>query len=69
MGMLVGLVVMLVPLPPVLLDVLLAANLGITTLLLLVTISTKKALELSVFPSLLLLLTLYRLSLNVPRRD
>lgn len=65
MGMLMGLIVMLVPLPPWLLDVLLAANLGITTLLLLVTLGTKKALELSVFPSLLLLLTLYRLSLNV----
>lgn len=65
MGMLVGLIVMLVPLPPILLDVLLAGNLGITTLLLLVTLSTKRALELSVFPSLLLLLTLYRLSLNV----
>ena len=64
-AMLVGLVVMLVPLPPVLLDALLALNIGITTLLLLVTISTKRAMELSVFPSLLLLLTLYRLSLNV----
>jgi len=64
-AMLVGLVVMLIPLPPVLLDGLLAMNIGITTLLLLVTISTKRAMELSVFPSLLLLLTLYRLSLNV----
>ena len=64
-GMLVGLIVMLVPLPPILLDVLLAGNLGITTLLLLVTLSTRRAMELSVFPSLLLLLTLYRLSLNV----
>ncbi len=64
-AMLVGLVVMLIPLPPVLLDALLAMNIGITTLLLLVTISTKRAMELSVFPSLLLLLTLYRLSLNV----
>lgn len=65
LGMLVGLIVMLVPLPSWLLDMLLAANLGVTTLLLLVTLSTKRALELSVFPSLLLLLTLYRLSLNV----
>lgn len=64
-GMLVGLVVMLVPLPPWLLDGLLATNLAFTTLLLLVTLSTRRALELSVFPSLLLLLTLYRLSLNV----
>ena len=65
LGMLIGLIVMLVPLPSWLLDMLLAANLGVTTLLLLVTLSTKRALELSVFPSLLLLLTLYRLSLNV----
>jgi flagellar biosynthesis protein FlhA len=64
-AMLVGLVVMLIPLPPLVLDGLLALNLGITTLLLLVTLSAKRAMELSVFPSLLLLLTLYRLSLNV----
>ncbi len=64
-GMLVGLIVMLVPLPEWLLDVLLAANLAATTLLLLVTLSARRALELTVFPSLLLLLTLYRLSLNV----
>jgi flagellar biosynthesis protein FlhA len=64
-GMILGLVVMLVPLPQWLLDVLLAANLAATILLLLVTLSAKRALELTVFPSLLLLLTLYRLSLNV----
>jgi flagellar biosynthesis protein FlhA len=63
--MILGLVVMLVPLPQWLLDVLLAANLAATILLLLVTLSAKRALELTVFPSLLLLLTLYRLSLNV----
>ncbi len=56
---------MLVPLPQWLLDVLLATNLAATILLLLVTLSAKRALELTVFPSLLLLLTLYRLSLNV----
>jgi flagellar biosynthesis protein FlhA len=64
-GMLVGLVVMLAPLPQWLLDVLLAANIAATLLLLLVTLATKRAMELAVFPSLLLLLTLYRLSLNV----
>lgn len=64
-GMILGLVVMLVPLPQWLLDILLAANLAATVLLLLVTLSAKRALELTVFPSLLLLLTLYRLSLNV----
>ena len=64
-GMLLGLIVMLVPIPEWLLDVLLASNLAATTLLLLVTLSARRALELTVFPSLLLLLTLYRLSLNV----
>jgi flagellar biosynthesis protein FlhA len=59
------LVVLLVPLPPPLLDLLLAMNLGLTILLLLVTLSATKALDFSVFPSLLLLLTLFRLALNV----
>ncbi|HVJ68199.1 MAG TPA: flagellar biosynthesis protein FlhA [Caulifigura sp.] len=64
-GMLCILVVMLVPLPTALLDMLLAFNLGLTLLLLLITMSAKQPLDLSVFPSLLLLLTLFRLSLNV----
>ena len=59
------LVVLLVPLPPFLLDMLLTFNLGITILVLLVTLSAKQPLDFSVFPSLLLLMTLVRLSLNV----
>jgi flagellar biosynthesis protein FlhA len=59
------LVVLLIPLPPMLLDLLLAANLSVTILLLLITLGVKRPLDISVFPSLLLLLTLYRLSLNV----
>jgi flagellar biosynthesis protein FlhA len=59
------LVVLLVPLPPPLLDLLLAMNLGLTILLLLVTLSATKPLDFSVFPSLLLLMTLFRLALNV----
>ena len=64
-GLLGVLVVLLMPLPSVLLDMLLAANLAITILLLLITVSVTRPLDISVFPSLLLLLTLYRLSLNV----
>ena len=59
------LAVFLVPLPTWLLDVLLAFNLSATILLLLVTLGVKQALEFSVFPSLLLLFTLFRLALNV----
>lgn len=59
------LVIFLVPLPTFLLDTLLALNLGATILLLLVTLTVRQPLEFSTFPSLLLLLTLYRLALNV----
>src|SRR5579862_2995566 len=59
------LVVLLVPLPPFLLVLLLALNLALTILLLLVTLAATKPLDFSVFPTLLLLLTLLRLSLNV----
>lgn len=65
LALLMILVVLLVPLPTVLLDMLLALNLGITILVLLVTLSARQPLDMSVFPSLLLLLTLFRLSLNV----
>src|SRR6476661_8595997 len=59
------LAVLIIPLPPVLLDLLLAFNLGLTVLLLLITLSATQPLDFSVFPSLLLLMTLFRLSLNV----
>lgn len=56
---------MVVPLPWYILDLLLAANLSISIGVLLLTMYTKEPLEFSVFPSLLLVLTLYRLALNV----
>jgi flagellar biosynthesis protein FlhA len=61
-----GIIVVLVaPLPPLLLDVLLALSIGLSLVVLLVTLSAKQPLDFAVFPSLLLVLTLYRLSLNV----
>jgi flagellar biosynthesis protein FlhA len=65
LSMLGVLAVLLVPLPTVLLDLLLAFNLAITVLLLLITLSATRPLDFSVFPSLLLLMTLFRLALNV----
>lgn len=59
------LAVMLVKLPPFLLDIALTLSLTSSILILLVSLYTKKALDFSVFPSLLLLSTLFRLSLNV----
>jgi len=61
--MVVGLLV--VPLPAVLLDALLATSIALSVVVLLVTISTKDPLDFSIFPSLLLLVTLLRLGLNV----
>jgi flagellar biosynthesis protein FlhA len=56
---------MVVPLPPLLLDVLLAVDIGLAVVLLLTAVYVRQPVEFSVFPSLLLLLTLMRLSLNV----
>ena len=64
-GVLCILMVLIVPLPTWLMDVLLAANITIGILILLTSIYVLKPLEFSVFPSLLLLTTLFRLSLNV----
>ncbi len=64
-AMLAVLIVLLIPLPPVLIDALLATNISLTLMVLLVTLSARQPLEFSVFPSVLLLLTLIRLSLNV----
>ncbi len=56
---------MVVPLPPLLLDLLLSIDIGLAVVLLLTVVYVKNPVEFSVFPSLLLLLTLLRLALNV----
>lgn len=62
----IGIVGMLViPISPVLLDFLLILNMSIAITVLLVAMTTKEPLHFSVFPSLLLITTLFRLALNV----
>jgi flagellar biosynthesis protein FlhA len=56
---------MVVPLPPILLDLLLSIDIGLSVVLLLTVLYVRQPVDFSVFPSLLLLLTLIRLSLNV----
>jgi flagellar biosynthesis protein FlhA len=56
---------MIVPLPPIVLDLLLSIDIGLSVVLLLTVIYVKSPVEFSIFPSLLLVLTLLRLSLNV----
>ncbi|MFH0911907.1 MAG: flagellar biosynthesis protein FlhA, partial [Planctomycetota bacterium] len=58
-------VIMIVQLPTWLMDFLLSINITFSLVLLLTTVYARKPLDLSVFPSLLLLATLYRLSLNI----
>ena len=57
--------ILILPLPPTVLDFLLAFNITLSLVVLLVTMYIRQPLELSVFPGLLLILTLFRLSLNV----
>ncbi len=59
------LVIMVIPIPTILLDMFLSFNITLAVVVLLVAMYTLNPLEFSVFPSLLLLATLLRLSLNV----
>jgi len=59
------LVFMVIPLPPMLLDLLISFSITFAMVILLASMYTLRPLELSAFPSILLLITLFRLSLNV----
>lgn len=62
----IGIILMIIiPVPLFMLDVLLSLNISLSLLILLIAIYNKEALEFSVFPSLLLITTLFRLALNV----
>jgi flagellar biosynthesis protein FlhA len=65
LGLVAILATLIVPLPTMLLDLFLACSISLAMAILIVTLSSKEALELSTFPSLLLFTTLFRLSLNV----
>jgi len=65
LGLVAILATLLIPLPTSLLDLFLACSLSSSIAVLIVTLSAKEALDLSTFPSLLLFVTLFRLSLNV----
>lgn len=69
LGVIIGVVFMVgllvLPLPAMILDLLLAASIASSLLVLLVALNTKDPLDFSTFPTVLLLLTLFRLALNV----
>ncbi len=57
--------IMMVPVPPFMLDLLISANIMLSVVVLLVSLYIRRAVEFSVFPTTLLLLTLFRLALNI----
>lgn len=64
-GVVIIVLLLLLPLPPVIVDILLAANLALSVGILLLTLYIGQPMDFSVFPTLLLLVTLFRLGINI----
>ncbi|MFC0524155.1 flagellar biosynthesis protein FlhA [Pontibacillus salicampi] len=64
-GVIMIIIMLVIPLPPMMLSILILINISLALVVILVAMNTQEALEFSIFPSLLLLLTLFRLGLNV----
>lgn len=65
LGVILIIIMLVVPLPGWLLSILILTNISLALIVILVSMNTQEALQFSIFPSLLLLLTLFRLGLNV----
>jgi flagellar biosynthesis protein FlhA len=64
-GLMLILGVMIIPIPPLMLDFMIALTLSAAIIILLVSVYSKRPLDFSTFPTVLLVMTLFRLSLNV----
>ncbi len=65
LGVILIVIMLIIPLPPGMLDFLIIINISLALLIILVAMNTKEPLQFSIFPTLLLLVTLFRLGLNV----
>ncbi|HLR74710.1 MAG TPA: flagellar biosynthesis protein FlhA [Virgibacillus sp.] len=65
LGVILIIIMLVIPLPGWLLSILILTNITLALIVILVSMNTQEALQFSIFPSLLLLLTLFRLGLNV----
>src|SRR4051812_12448584 len=65
LGLVLILAVMVVPMPPFLLDICLSMGIAMSVVMLLTSVYANRALDFSIFPSMLLITTLFRLALNV----
>jgi len=57
--------IMMIPLPPVLMDILLSLNISLAIITLMVTLSVTTPLDFSVFPTLILIMTIFRIALEI----
>ena len=64
-GIFLIIILIVIPLSPILLDFFLIISISMSVMVLLMSLFTKETLEFSVFPSLLLIMTLFRLALNI----
>ncbi|PYZ98033.1 flagellar biosynthesis protein FlhA [Alteribacter lacisalsi] len=65
LGVVTIVIMLIIPLPTGIIDFLIIINISLALLIILVAMNTKEALQFSIFPTLLLLVTLFRLGLNV----
>ncbi|WP_078554652.1 flagellar biosynthesis protein FlhA [Bacillus alkalicellulosilyticus] len=65
LGVILIVIMLIIPLPTLMLDFLIIINISIALIIILVAMNTKEPLQFSIFPTLLLLVTLFRLGLNV----
>jgi len=65
LGVILIIGLMIVPLPPTMLDILVVINLALSIGIILLTLYVQQPLDFSVFPTVLLLVTLFRLGLNI----
>ncbi|GAF63696.1 flagellar biosynthesis protein FlhA [Bacillus sp. TS-2] len=64
-GVIFIVIMLIIPLPTTLIDFLIITNISLSLIIILVAMSTKDSLQFSIFPTLLLLVTLFRIGLNV----
>lgn len=64
-GIVFIILMIIIPMPPFLVDIMLSLNISLSLLILLISMFNKEALDFSVFPSILLITTIFRIALNI----
>ena len=64
-GIIFMILMIIIPMPEFLVDIMLSMNISLSLLILLIAMFNREALDFSVFPSLLLITTIFRIALNI----